>query len=45
MIGKRYCEHREFVEIQDGTTIQGKHLHIFECLSCGLFDYHIEEIR
>jgi len=30
-------------EVVDGTTIHGKHLHVYECKTCLLLDYSVEE--
>ena len=37
------CNHK-FSEVIDGTTIQGKHLHVYQCIKegCGLIDYSVE---
>jgi hypothetical protein len=35
------CEHN-FVNLVEGTTIRGEHLHVYQCTSCDAFDYSVE---
>lgn len=34
------CDHN-FIELMEGTTIHGNHLHVYQC-ECGLLDYGVE---
>ena len=39
------CEHK-FVNVAEGNLITGNHFHLYQCTSCGRFDFGIEnEIR
>ena len=38
------CEH-VWIKTIEGTTIKGEHLHIYECVKCGMLDHAIEEVE
>ena len=41
---KMKCEHT-WTTTTEGTTIKGEHLHLYECLKCGILDYGVEEME
>lgn len=38
------CKHIDWVEVLEGTDINGSHLHIYKCVRCGCFNIGIERV-
>lgn len=38
------CEHTQWVEVEQGTTIKGEHLHVYKCSQCGMLDIGTEQV-